>query len=259
MRPRFKAGSIRWIGSKTWALTRLDCMISSRNPSGHCSDRAFNGAVMAADSTGLGAGSGGSAAGGNGAAGGGKGAAAAGGGVTGVTGANGLIRPLPLRLPLLRGAMKLVVCEVSNDVRDGGGGATTLGVGVTTRGTNAGGGGATGVGSLATGTAGATMRNGGLPPADVRDVNVVDGVGLVLAEILTPCAPGPNGPLISSATSRCFWTGRRDSLAGFSRVRISLSGRVTVLESCSPPELTNIPGAACRNSPKVILTEPNAN
>ena len=50
MRPRFNAGSIRFIGSKTWALARFDCMISSRNPSGHCSESAVSGAEIAAGS-----------------------------------------------------------------------------------------------------------------------------------------------------------------------------------------------------------------
>jgi len=91
-----------------------------------------------------------------------------------------------------------------------------------------------------------------------RDVKAVDGVGLVPTEILAPCPPAPNGPAISSATSRCFCSVRRVSRAGFNRVRISLSGNVTVLWSCSPPELTNRLGMASRNSPKLIFTEPNA-
>ena len=49
----------------------------------------------------------------------------------------------------------------------------------------------------------------------------------------------------------------RDMEGGF-RGRISLSGNITCLWSCSPPELTNTPGAAFRNSPKAIFTEPNA-
>ena len=86
----------------------------------------------------------------------------------------------------------------------------------------------------------------------------VDGVGLVPTEILTPWAPAPNGPVISSATSTCFCAGRRDKRAGFNRASISFSGSVTGLGSCSPPELTNTPGAAWRNSPNASFTEPNA-
>ena len=86
----------------------------------------------------------------------------------------------------------------------------------------------------------------------------LDGVGLAATEILAPSPPAPNGPVMSSVTSTCFWVERRDSRAGFNRVRISLSGSITGLWSCSPPELTNTPGAAFRNSPKAIFTEPNA-
>ena len=85
-----------------------------------------------------------------------------------------------------------------------------------------------------------------------------DVTGLAATEIRAPSPPAPNGPLISSATSTCFWTARRDSRAGFNRLRISLSGSITGLWSCSPPELTNTPGATRRNSPKAIFTEPNA-
>ena len=96
---------------------------------------------------------------------------------------------------------------------------------------------------------GEVIRNGGM---------AVDGVGLAATEILAPSPPAPNGPVMSSVTSTCFWAERRDSRAGFNRVRISLSGSITGLWSCSPPELTNTPGAAVRNSPKAIFTEPNA-
>jgi hypothetical protein len=139
MRPRFNAGSITFIGSKTWALARSDCMISSRNPSGHCSESAFSGAKIAFDSADTWAA--GAAAGGNGAAAGGAGAIGA-IGVTGGTGTKGFAMPLPL----LRGVPKLFMCEVSCAVMDGGGGVVTLAAGALARGTNTGGGGATGGG-----------------------------------------------------------------------------------------------------------------
>ena len=95
---------------------------------------------------------------------------------------------------------------------------------------------------------GVTIRNGG-----------AGGVAGDLAagvEIVIPCPQAPNGLPISSVNSTCFCTTRRASNAGFSRERISLSGNITGLWSCSPPELTNTPGAACRNSPNVIFTAP---
>ena len=227
MRPRFNAGSIKFAGNKTWAFARFDCLISSRSPSGQFSESAANGAEMAEGSTGT---------------------CVAGEGVGGATGCFGT--------PLLRGVMKLVpgvgACGANGL---GGGGVVALVAGVGACGMDCLGG---GVMALSAGVTpreanendgGAVIRNG-----DVA----ADGVGLVATEILTPSPPAPNGPVMSSVTSTCFWAERRESRAGFNRVRISLSGSITGLWSCSPPELTNTPGAAFRNSPKAIFTEPNA-
>ncbi len=207
MRPRFKAGSIKFAGNKTWAFARFDCLISSRSPAGQFSESAAKGAEMAAGSTGIcGAGEG------------------AGMGATG------------FGAPLLRGVTKLVAGVGACGMYGGGGGVVALVAGVMAREANENDG-------------GAVIRNGG---------KAVDGVGLAATEISTPSPPAPNGPVMSSATSTCFWAERRDSRAGFNRARISLSGSITGLWSCSPPELTNTPGAAFRNSPKAIFTEPNA-
>jgi hypothetical protein len=51
-RPRFKAGSIKFAGNKTWAFDRLRFVISSRSPSGQSSESAASGAEMTAGSIG---------------------------------------------------------------------------------------------------------------------------------------------------------------------------------------------------------------
>ena len=138
--------------------------------------------------------------------------------------------------PLLRGVTKLVAGVGACGVNGRVGGVVALVPGVMPREANEN----DGV---------VVIRNGGM---------AADGVGLAATEILAPSPPAPKGPVMSSVTSTCFWVERRDSRAGFNRVRISLSGSITGLWSCSPPELTNTPGAAFRNSPKAIFTEPNA-
>ena len=264
MRPRFNAGSIKFAGNETWASARFDCLISSLSPSGQFSESAANGAEMAPGSTGIcGAGAG-------------EGMGATGFGA-----------------PLLRDVIKLVagVGVCGTNCRAGGIGALVAGVGACGTNCRAGGIGALvagagaggtncragGVGALVAGAGvcGTNCRAGGIgalvagvmPRAGnenaggvvIRSCGMsVDGVGLAATEILAPSPPAPNGPVMSSVISTCFWAERRDSRAGFNRVRISWSGSITGLWSCSPPELTNTPGAAFRNSPKAIFTEPNA-
>jgi len=192
MRPRFNAGSIKFTGNKTWAFARFDCLISSRSPSGQFSESAANGAKMSAGSTGI------------------CGTGEEGMGATG------------FGAPLLRGVMKLVagvgacgvngrvggvVALVAGGVNDRVDGVVALVAGVTAREANENDG-------------GVVIRNGGM---------AVDGVGLAATEILTPAPLAPNGPVMSSVTSTCFWVERRDSRARFNRVRISLSGSITVL------------------------------
>jgi hypothetical protein len=80
-RPRFKAGSIKFAGNKTWAFDRFDFVISSRNPSGQSSESAASGAEMPNGSIGA-------------------------AGAIGTTGAAGLGAPLPL-LPLFCAAATL--------------------------------------------------------------------------------------------------------------------------------------------------------
>ncbi len=63
---------------------------------------------------------------------------------------------------------------------------------------------------------------------------------------------------MSSPTSTCFCANRRDSRLGLSRARISFSGRATGFWSCALATSEKTPGAAARNSPKVILTVPSA-
>ncbi len=226
IRPRFNAGSIKFAGNETWASARFDCLISSLSPSGQFSESAANGAEMAPGSTGIcGAGEG-------------EGMGATGFGA-----------------PLLRGVIKLVagVGVCGTNCRAGGIGALVAGVGVCGTNCRAG-----GVGAL---VAGVMPRAGNENAGGVviRSCGMsVDGVGLAATEIWAPSPPAPNGPVMSSVISTCFWAERRDSRAGFNRVRISWSGSITGLWSCSPPELTNTPGAAFRNSPKAIFTEPNA-
>ena len=53
-RPRFKAGSIKFAGNKTWAFDRFNFAISSRSPSGQSSESAASGAEMSAGSIGAG-------------------------------------------------------------------------------------------------------------------------------------------------------------------------------------------------------------
>ena len=175
MRPRFKAGSTTLTGSRTWALARFDCMISSRNPSGHCSASAASGAAMAVDSTGIeGAGAWATGAGAGMAAG-------IGAGIDAGIGAAGFGAPLVRGAATL--ATNLVSCDrvVSCEMDDGGG--VTTAAGVTVRGTNAGGGGATGAGCAGAGATGATiLKADGLD----RWVKVVEGVGFVPVEIFTP-------------------------------------------------------------------------
>ena len=176
MRPRFNAGSIKFVGNKTWAFARFDCMISSRGPSGQFSESAANGAEMAAGSTGIcGAGEG-----------------------MGATG---------FGAPLFRGVTTLVTGVGACGMNGGGGGVVALVAGAMAREANENGG-------------GVVIRNGGM---------AADGVGLAATEILTPSPLAPNGPVMSSVTSTCFWAERRDSRAGFNRVRISLSGSITGL------------------------------
>ena len=234
-RPRFNAGSIKFAGNKTWASARFDCLISSRSPSGQFSESAANGAEMVANGVEMAAGSTGS---------------------TGICGAGEGMGATGFGAPLLRGMTKVVPGVGACGMNGRGGGVAAPVAGVGTCGMNCRGGG--GVVALGAGVmpraanendGGAVVRNGGM---------AVDGVGLAATEILAPSPPAPNGPVMSSVTSTCFWAERRDNRAGFNRVRISLSGSITGLWSCSPPELTNTPGAAFRNSPKAIFTEPNA-
>ncbi len=206
IRPRFRAGSIKFAGNKTWASDKFNFAISSRNPSGQSSESPASGAEISAWFIGM-------------------------GGAIGETGTTGFGAPLPL-LPLFCGAATLIVGVVGRmqadeatgvTIRDGGAGICNGGVGI---------------------------RNGGVGGAAGGFIGVVD--------IVIPCPRAPNGLPISSVNSTCFCVTRRASNAGFRRVRISLSGSITGLWSCSPPELTNTPGAACRNSPKVIFTAPRA-
>ena len=155
---------------------------------------------------------------------------------TGICGAGEGMGATGFGAPLLRGVMKLVAGVGACGMNGRRGGVMALAAGVMSREANENDG-------------GVVIRNDGM---------AVDGVGLAATEILAPSPPAPNGPVTSSVTSTCFWVERRDSRAGFNRVRISLSGSITGLWSCSPPELTNTPGAAVRNSPKAIFTEPNA-
>jgi len=157
-------------------------------------------------------------------------------GSTGICGAGEGMGATGFGAPLLCGVTKLVAGGGACGMNGRGGGVVALVAGVMACEANENDG-------------GVVIRSGGM---------AVDGVGLAATEILTPSPPAPNGPVTSSATSTCFWAERRDSRAGFNRVRISLSGSITGLWSCSPPELTNTPGAAFRNSPKAIFTEPNA-
>ena len=157
-------------------------------------------------------------------------------GSTGICGADEGLGATCFGAPLLRGVTTLVAGVEACGMNGGGGGVVALVAGVMARETNESGG-------------GVVIRNGGM---------AVDGVGLAATEILTPAPPAPNGPVMSLVTSTCFWAEWRDSRAGFNRVRISLSGSITGLWSCSPPELMNTPGAAVRNSPKAIFTQPNA-
>ena len=115
-----------------------------------------------------------------------------------------------------------------------------------------------GVGGLMVveGATGATIRVGGSGSRNGGGGGAGGFIGVV--EMVIPCPRAPNGLPTSSVNSTCFCVERRASNEGFSRGRISLSGNVTGLLSCSPPELTNAPGAASRNSPKVILTAPRA-
>jgi hypothetical protein len=86
------------------------------------------------------------------------------------------------------------------------------------------------------------------------------GAGAFLSGCVVKDKPRPRsakGPTISSVTST-FLPGRRDNIAGFTRFKISCKGKLMSLLSDSPPELTNTPGASCRNSPKEILTAPKA-
>ena len=45
-RPRFKAGSIKFAGNKTWVFDKFNFVISSRSPSGQSSESAASGAEM---------------------------------------------------------------------------------------------------------------------------------------------------------------------------------------------------------------------
>jgi len=73
----------------------------------------------------------------------------------------------------------------------------------------------------------------------------------------TPSAWAPNGPLISDGTSRDFCAGLRGSKFGFNFDSKTLNGKATGRESYSSATRNNS-GAAPRNWPKVILTEPSA-
>ena len=157
-------------------------------------------------------------------------------GTTGICGAGEGMGATGFGAPLLRGITKLVAGAGACGMNDRGCGVVAPVAGVMPREANE-------------NDDGVVIPNGGM---------AVDGVGLAATEILAPSPLAPNGPVMSSVTSTCFWVERRDSRAGFNRVRISLSGSITGLWSCSPPELTNTPGAAFRNSPKAIFTEPNA-
>ncbi len=92
----------------------------------------------------------------------------------------------------------------------------------------------------------------------IGGAGVAAGVLAGGADMEIPSPWLPNGLPISSVNSTCFCIPRRASSAGFNRARISFNGSITGLWSFSPPELTNMPGAACRNSPKVIFTAPRA-
>ena len=157
-------------------------------------------------------------------------------GATGICGVGEGMGATGFGAPLLRGITKLVAGAGACGINDRGCGVVSPVAGVMPREANE-------------NDDGVVIPNGGM---------AVDGVGLAATEILAPSPPAPNGPVMSSVTSTCFWVERRDNRAGFNRVRISLSGSITGLWSCSPPELTNTPGAAFRNSPKAIFTEPNA-
>jgi hypothetical protein len=92
-RPRFKAGSIKFAGNKTWAFDRFDLVISSRSPSGHSSESAASGAEMLAGSIGA------------------WGATDA-SGAAGTVGVTGFGAPLPLPLLLFCGTATLIVGAV---------------------------------------------------------------------------------------------------------------------------------------------------
>jgi hypothetical protein len=102
-------------------------------------------------------------------------------GTTGICGAGeGMGGATGFGAPLLRG---VGACGMNG----GGGGLVALVAGVMARETNENDG-------------GVVMRNGGM---------AVDGVGLAATEILAPSPPAPNGPVMSSVTSTCFWAERR--------------------------------------------------
>lgn len=150
--------------------------------------------------------------------------------------------PLPLPLPLL---LRL---PLPLPLLAGGG---VWGSGFIARDTtNAGGGGATGGGEALTGAlgAGVIFRIGGTEA----------GGGLVWAAEMARPSPFPlNGPAMSSGRLMCFWAGFRISEWELNRESTSLRGSTTGSESYSSLTLNRV-GAAWRNSPKVILTTPNA-
>ena len=117
------------------------------------------------------------------------------------------------------------------------------------RDTNAGGGGATGGGEALTGAGvGVVMRIGGTEA----------GSGLAAAaEMDTPSPRSLKGPAMSGGTSICFCAGLRIRELVLNRASTSFSGSTMGRESYSW-STSNKPGAALRNSPKVIFTTPRA-
>jgi len=87
---------------------------------------------------------------------------------------------------------------------------------------------------------------------------VVGGVGLskVLAKD-APWPPGPKGSETSGGGATAFCAGLRAIKVGFKRISTSFNGSTIGSESYSPP-VRKRPGAALRNSPKVIFTAPKA-
>ena len=167
-RPRFKAGSIKFAGSNTWAFDRFDLVISSRSPSGQSSDSAASGAEMPTDSIG---------------ACGAAGAAIAVGTTGGATGVAGFGAPLPLLLlPLLCGTAALVSENAGMQRPERRRGRTN---GSRRRAMREGGGGCIREGGVGTRIGGVGIRIGGVGEAAG---DLTGGVEMVI-----PCPRAPNG------------------------------------------------------------------